>query len=75
MQEVRTGESGDHLVFSTAPPENLRPLENFKGEEGRRFWKTFEDVGMGDWTRKEVIEVWKTVEVDQAFAFFSEVVV
>lgn len=41
-------ESGDHLGFSTAPPDNLRPLGNLKGEEGRRFWKTFEDVEMGE---------------------------
>lgn len=30
---------------------------------------------MSKWARKEVIGGWKTVEVDQAFAFFSEVAV
>ena len=44
-------ETGDHLVFDCTAI--TRPKGVFKGEAGRRTWRTWEDIDIGNWT-----EVW-----------------
>ena len=59
-------ETGDHLVFDCTAI--IRPKGVFKGESGRRAWRTWEDIDTGNWT-----EVWGEEEVlDHALCFFAE---
>ena len=65
--------AGDHLVFDCTTI--IRPKGVFKGEAGRRTWRTWEDIDIGNWTEVRDKGGGKEETLDHALCFFAELAV